>query len=152
MRRNATLLNIFLTTVAIFIITVPDTKAQPEREILENEKQILKRWVNRDVWGFLESLSNDATYFDEGTNLKLKGIEEIKEYILPWDGKIYVPKHEFVNADIKILGSTGLLTYNLYNFNEKGDTTLVWNCTEIYEKRDNNWKIIHSHWSIVNNK
>ena len=71
---------------------------------------------------------------------------------MPFNGKIFVHRHEFTNVQVKVKEDLGFLTYNLYNFNENGDTTLLWNCTEVYEKINKNWKITHSHWSIVKTK
>nr|WP_319999243.1 nuclear transport factor 2 family protein [uncultured Draconibacterium sp.] len=117
--------------------------------ILETEKQALNEWGNRNVWGYLNLFASDATYFDTSTKMKLTGSEAIKSYTAPWNGSIYVPRHEMINVDIKVAGNVGVLSYNLYNFNESNDTTALWNSSEIYEKIDGNWKIIHSHWSLV---
>lgn len=126
-----------------------DNPENPSEIILRKEKDALKRWVNRDIWGYLDLYAEDVTYFDETTNEKIKGYESIKNYYAPWDGKIYVPKYEMFNVDVKVIDNTGILTYNLYNFNENGDTTVIWNSSEIYQKINGDWKIVHSHWSAV---
>lgn len=117
--------------------------------ILETEKGALDKWINRNVWGYLDLFAENATYFDTATKIQLIGYKSIKDYIEPWDGKIYAPGYEMVNVDIKVDGNIGVLTYNLYNFNESGDTTALWNSSEIYQKIKGEWKIIHSHWSLV---
>lgn len=148
---------ISLSTVFIFLAfwLVNFNGSKPEDDaniILNKEKAALTKWANRDVWGYLNLFAEDATYFDPGTKMKLRGYESIKDYIAPWDGKVYSPSYEIINRDIRIIEKTGILTYNLYNFDEKGDTTALWNSTEIYQKIKGNWKIVHSHWSLVKRK
>ncbi len=126
---------------------IGDSKA-----ILETEKQALDKWINRNVWCYLNLFAPYATYFDQTTKMKLIGFDAIKAYIEPWDGKIYAPRYEMINVDIKVIGNVGVLSYNLYNFNESNDTTALWNSSEIYEKINGDWKIIHSHWSLVDLK
>lgn len=137
------------------LITIGITKLDAQvftgeaKVILETEKQAMNKWINRNVWGYLNLFAEESTYFDNTTKLKLNGFEAIKAYIAPWDGRIYGAGYKMVNVDIKVNCNTGILTYNLYNFNEVKDTTALWNSTEIYQKIDGNWKIIHSHWSLV---
>jgi hypothetical protein len=41
-----------------------------------------------------------------------------------------------------------VLTYNLQSFS--GETIWKENCTEVYRlEEDDEWKIIHSHWSLT---
>ena len=120
--------------------------------ILDTEKGALDKWINRNVWGYLDLFAENATYFDTSTKMQLIGYKAIKDYIAPWDGKIYAPRYEMQNIDIKVNGNIGVLTYNLYDFNESNDTTALWNSSEIYQKIEGEWKIIHSHWSLVDLK
>lgn len=91
----------------------------PEKIILSKENEALKRWGNSDVWGYLNLFTQDASYFDQGTKLKLSGYEAIKSYIAPSNGKIYVPGYKMANVDVKVDGNIGILTYNIYNLDEK---------------------------------
>ncbi len=154
MKRNVTISIFVLLFISIIWATNFNGKKAQNAEdiILQKEKEALTKWGNRNVWGYLNLFAKDATYFDTGTKFKLKGYEAIESYIAPWNGKIYVPDYKMTNVDVKVDGNVGVLTYNVYNFNEKGDTTELWNSTEIYRRTDGDWKIIHSHWSLVNRK
>ena len=143
---------IVLIGVVWFVALIGADNETPEEIIIKNENEALQRWGNRDVWGYLNLFTEDASYYDPNTKVKLNGYEAIKSYIVPWNGKIYVPSYKMVNIDVKVDGNIGVLTYNIYNFNEKGDTTELWNSKEIYEKIKDDWKILHSHWSIVKRK
>lgn len=148
--------NVFLFFAVILTLCSSQSFGQEytgeSKIILETEKQALDKWINRNVWGYLNIFASDATYFDQSTKMKLIGFDAVKAYIEPWNGKIYAPRYEMINIDIKVIGNVGVLNYNLYNFNESNDTTALWNSTEIYEKKNGNWKIIHSHWSLVDLK
>ena len=150
MKKSTIITPIFIMLSILSCKNVDNTKTKDT--IVQIEKEALERWLNRDVYGYLDLFSENATYIDEGTKLKLNGLDTIKKYIEPWQGKIYVPRYEIIKPTVKLSGDFGILTYNLYNFNEQGDTILIWNCTELYEKIKKEWKISHSHWSIVRQK
>ena len=152
MKKNRIITVISITGVFIFVwlLVFQGTNPQkPSEIILEKEKKALDKWCNRNVWGYLDLFTKDATYFDNSTKMKLTGFEAIKDYIAPRNGKIYAPRYEMTNVDVKVIDNVGILTYNLYDFNEKGDTTACWNSTEIYQKIGDDWKITHAHWSLI---
>ncbi len=124
----------------------PKTSDAPA-ELLKIENNALKRWASGDVYGFIELFTEDFTYFDNVTKSKLSGREAAEKYLKPAYKTFSIHSFEMVNVDIKMSGDIGILTYNLCEFNSKGDTTSVWNSTEIYQKTGNEWKITHSHWS-----
>ena len=148
--RHLTLISTVATLIFLWLLMFQgNNPGNPSEIILKKEKDALDKWLNRSVWGYLDLFTKDATYFDNATKMKLKGFEAIKNYIAPWDGKIYAPNYMMTNVDVKVVDNLGILTYNLYNFNEKGDTTVRWNSTEIYQKVGDDWKITHSHWSLI---
>ena len=124
----------------------------PSEIIIKQEKDALDRWNSRDVWGYLNLFAEDASYFDNTTKKKLQGYKEIKDYIAPFNGQIYCPKYEMKNIDVAVERNMAVLSYNLYNFNEQGDTIMIWNSSEAYQKIEGEWKIIHAHWSVTSKK
>jgi ketosteroid isomerase-like protein len=50
-------------------------------------------------------------------------------------------------------GDLAVLTFNLVNHGAQlGDgpkSTVRWNSTEVFQRLDGRWKIVHSHWSYV---
>jgi ketosteroid isomerase-like protein len=50
-------------------------------------------------------------------------------------------------------GDTAVLTFNLVDYGGRiGSglkTTTRWNCTEVFQRIDGAWKIVHSHWSYT---
>jgi len=126
-----------------------DKTEKPEEIIIKKEKAQLDKWTNRNVWGYLDLMAKDVTYFDNETKVKLIGFEAVKKYIAPFDGKNYAYSYKMENVGVVVSNDIGVLSFNFYSFNEKGDTTSKWNTTEVYRLVENDWKIIHGHWSLA---
>lgn len=64
-------------------------------------------------------------------------------------GKVVMDKFEMINPIVQLTDTIAVLTYNLHSYS--GDNLWKENCTEVYRLENNNeWKIIHSHWSLTN--
>lgn len=130
--------------------SIMNTVKSIEEIVYEKETASLNRWIRGDVWGFINLFSEDGTYFDQGTKQRVDGKKAIENYLSPFNGKIYSFKYEILNKKIIVEENIAILTYNLKNINEKNEVTHNWCSTEIYKFEDNDWKLQHSHWSIIN--
>jgi ketosteroid isomerase-like protein len=121
--------------------------------ILALECAALERWGKGDPGGFLEVYATDITYFDPLTARRIDGLPAMADYYNPWIGKIHVPRYEMLNPQVVIDGEMALLTYNLVNYlrDKQGNESVgtCWNSTTVYQRRDGQWKAIHSHWSFT---
>ena len=74
-------------------------------------------------------------------------------YYRPWVGKIHIARYDMRNPQVVVEGNMALLTYNLVNYirDPQGVESVGsrWNSTTVYRRRDNSWKVIHSHWSFT---
>ena len=116
--------------------------------IIALETEALHAWHKGNPSPFLELYAKDFTYFDPAMELRLDGLEQIKELYESMRGKIKMDNFEIVNPRVQVADSMAVLTYNLHSYAGKS----VWkeNCTEVYRLEENNkWKIIHSHWSLT---
>lgn len=52
-----------------------------------------------------------------------------------------------INPVVQILPDAAVLSYNLTSYIDTGESK--WNCTEVYKKDGELWKIVHVHWSYV---
>jgi ketosteroid isomerase-like protein len=56
---------------------------------------------------------------------------------------------------VAVYGNIAVLTYNYHSLKRNADgkleRTSFFNTTEVYRLMDNEWKIVHSHWSFINN-
>ena len=113
--------------------------------ILAKEQATLDRWYNGDPIGFIDNSWEDVTYFDASINARADGIEAFKKILTPIIGQIHVPAHKFDKSLVQVFGDIAILTFtDVFNIKE---STSRWHATEIYQRRGNDWKLIHSHWT-----
>jgi ketosteroid isomerase-like protein len=121
--------------------------------IVALERAALDRWGKGDPGGYLDSSAASATYFDPLIPLRIDGLSALRDYYGPVTGTIAVDRYDMLNPHVVVAGQMALLTFNLVNY--KGRTTAEesvssrWNCTEAYQRFEEGWKIVHSHWSFT---
>lgn len=130
----------------------PGDDFQPET-IVALERGALDRWGKGDPQGFFEIMAPDQTYFDPMTSKRIDGHDAVKRYIAPFTGKIRIEKADMIDPKVQRSGDLAVLTFNLVDYGAQMDggpkTTARWNATEVYQRLDGTWKIVHSHWSYV---
>jgi uncharacterized protein (TIGR02246 family) len=121
--------------------------------IIAMERAALDRWGKGDPQGFFEIMASDQTYFDHMTERRIDGQPDLKRYMAPFTGKIKIERIEMINPRIQQSGDIAVLTFNLNDYAAQvGDgpkTTARWNSTEVFQRINGSWKIIHSHWSLL---
>jgi len=121
--------------------------------ILSLEKGAMERWRNGDPWGFVEISAEDMTYVDPGLTKPILGLEEFKPYMKQLEGKIRYQGSEFIAPKVVVVGDAAVLSYNYRSSLLTPEGTIIsqtpWNATEVYFRRDDQWKIVHTHWSYV---
>lgn len=150
MLKSKTLLAGFLLMVWMINFNGKLNMDKTAEQLIEKEKAALDRWIKGDVWGYLELFAKDASYIDQTTSLKLNGYKSIEDYIAPFNGKIFAHEYEMTNVSSIVNDNLCILAFNLYIFNEQRDTIALWNTTEVFKNYNSEWKIAHSHWSLVN--
>jgi ketosteroid isomerase-like protein len=127
-----------------------------EDAILFLEKQAMERWRNGDPWGFVEISAGDISYVDPGLTRPIFGLEEYKDYMKQLEGKVHYQKSEFIDPKVVTFGDAAVLTYNYKSsvLTPEGTVTsqTPWNATEVYFRREGQWKIVHNHWSFIEHK
>jgi len=125
---------------------------QPET-IIALERGALERWGKGDPQGFFDIMAFDQTYFDPMTDKRIDGQDALKKYMAPFAGKIKIERVEMIDPKVQRSGDLAVLTFNLVDYGAQlGDgpkTTARWNSTEVYQRFNGSWKIVHSHWSYV---
>jgi len=127
-----------------------------EDTILSLENQAMERWRNGDSWGFVELSAEDITYVDPGLGTPITGLEEYKAYRKKIEGKVHYQGSEFIDPKIVTIGDAAVLSYNYRSSEFSPDGKVLnqtpWNATEVYFRRDGQWKIVHTHWSFIMHK
>jgi uncharacterized protein (TIGR02246 family) len=121
--------------------------------IIAMERAALDRWGKGDPQGFFEIMASNQTYFDPTTEKRIDGQSDLKQYMAPFTGKIKIERVEMIDPKVQQSGDMAVLTFNLIDYGAQvgngPKTTARWNSTEVYQRINDSWKIIHSHWSFV---
>lgn len=124
--------------------------------ILSLERGINERWNKGDVDGALAMYSEDATYFDPLTEMRLDGRKVVEAYFRQFfEGKLHILRNEFPNPQVIVSdgGDLAVLHYNVVNIvpdgqgGEKQGTP--WNSTQVYRLVDGQWRVVHVNWSFT---
>ncbi len=124
--------------------------------ILSLEQGINQRWNKGDVDGALEMYSEDVTYFDPLTEMRLEGRKAVEAYFRQFfEGKLNILRNEFPNPQVIVSdgGDLAILNYNLLNIVPDGQggakPGTPWNSTQVYRLIDGQWRIVHVNWSFT---
>jgi RNA polymerase sigma factor (sigma-70 family) len=121
--------------------------------IIALEKGALNRWGKGDPAGYFEIIGDAETYFDPTTEKRLDGLSALRQHIAPFTGKIRIDRVEMIDPKVQRVGDLAVLTFNLSDYGASiGDapkSDARWNSTEVFQRIDGKWKIVHSHWSYV---
>ncbi len=154
---------IFLTVFLLFIgFTVaaafcagsrPTADRFDPQEIIALEHGALDRWGKGDPKGYLEIYAQEVTYFDPMLEKRTDGLEAMRKYYAPITGKIKVDRYDMIDPKVQRVGDLAVLTFNLTDYGAQfaggPKTTARWNSTEVYQRINGSWKIVHSHWSYT---
>jgi ketosteroid isomerase-like protein len=114
--------------------------------ILALERAALQRWGQGDPEGFLEISAPAVTYFDPFTDRRLDGIAALRALYGQLRGKIRIDHFEIVDPRVQVAGDGAVLTYRFKSYG--GEGSMHWNTTEVYQRDESGWKIIHTHWAL----
>ena len=127
-----------------------------EEIIMSLENGAMERWRKGDPLGWTEISAEEVIYIDPGLTKQIEGLEAYKNYLKQFEGKINYQVSEFMDPKIKRYGNLAVLTYNYRDAKTETDGSIIeqslWNTTEVYCLLDGEWKIIHTHWSYINQK
>ena len=145
-----------IAAVFVLLAVVSPARAadDPVRDhIIALERGAIERWGKGDPQGFLGLMSNDETYFDPGAPKRVDGLEALRQYFAPFAGKISIERFELIDPKVQRHGDIAVLTFNLVDYGGQlgggPKSTVRWNTTEIYQRINGQWKIVHSHWSYT---
>ena len=62
-------------------------------------------------------------------------------------GQIHVDRYEMIHPKVQLCGEAAVLTYNFAGY-AKGKV-YRWNCSEVYRRTPDGWRIIQTHWSLT---
>lgn len=125
-----------------------DWAEEVRREIVAMECAALERWGKGDPSGFLEICARDVVYFDPSLERRIDGIEALTSYYEGLRGTVSFDRFELINPLVKLVGDTAVLTFNYASYGASGVPSR-WNCTEVFRRMAEGWRITQTHWSYT---
>ena len=120
----------------------------PALEIIAMERDALERGAKGDVDAFLNISGPDVVYFDPYLERRIDGLAALKEY---YHKSAKPPEEEFdielINPKVQTAGDVAVLTFNYKSVGRRTGRVQRWNCTEVYRRTAQGWRIIQTHWS-----
>jgi ketosteroid isomerase-like protein len=123
------------------------TEDKDAATIIAMERAALDRWCHGDPSGFLDICAPDVVYFDPTLDRRLDGLEALTRLYESVRGRIYASRQELLNPKVQLCGDAGVLTFNFVS--ESDGEIHRWNCTEVYRRTPDGWRIIQTHWSFT---
>ena len=119
-----------------------------EAQIVAIEQAALRRWCAGDPSGFLEICDDDVVYFDPFLDRRLDGLAALTAYYESLRGKVSAARFEMLDPKVQRIGDAAVLTFNFVS--DRGDEdALRWNCTEVFRRCGETWKLAQTHWSFT---
>jgi ketosteroid isomerase-like protein len=122
-------------------------------EVMALESAAMERWRKGDPWGFIEISAPEVTYFDTGTPRRINGREALAAEYAQRAGKILYDVMDFVDPRVQVCGDMAVLAYRFLSTWLNPDGSIAqrtpWNCTEVLVRSGGQWRIVHTHWSLI---
>jgi hypothetical protein len=116
-------------------------------DVLALERAALDRWGKGDPDGYLEINAADVSYFDPFVERRVDGLPALTEWYAQVRGKIKIDRDQIVDPRVQVIGDAAILTFQFDSHGSEG--VMHWNCTEVYRRFLDAWKIVHTHWSFA---
>ena len=122
-----------------------DSNAEAEREILALERQAMEGWLKGDPDPLLAISDTEITYVHVMTDKRLDGLPAVKALFEAYRGRPLFDSYEITDPKVQLSGETAVLTYHFVSHN--GSVERHWNATQVYQRKKEGWRVIHTHWS-----
>jgi hypothetical protein len=124
-----------------------DSHAQIERELVALERAAMDGWLQGDPGPMLAAADPDITFFHVMTGQRLDGVAAVQGLYAAYRGRPLYDSYRIDNPKVQASGDMAVLTYQLVTRN--GDVTRKWNATQVYQRKNAAWKVIHTHFSAA---
>ena len=107
-------------------------------------------WLKGDPGPELAICDPEITYIHEVVGKRLDGLPALKEMFASYGGRPLFESYEILSPKVWADSDMAVLTYQLAEQNN--GVTRYWYATNVYRKRSEGWRVIHSHWSAANER
>ena len=136
-----------IAAAACGIMAAADETDATGHEILALERKALDGWQTGNPDPLLAISDPDITSFHVMTGKRLDGLPAVKELFERYRGTPLFDAYEMADPKIQAAGDIAVLTYILVQ--HMGAATSRWNATQVYQRKKDGWRVIHSHWSAT---
>ncbi len=117
------------------------------QELLALERKAMDGWLKGNPDPHLAILDPTVTFLHEVTGKRVEGIAAVAEIYGQYRGVPLFDSYEILDPKVQAVGDVAVLTYVLVQHN--GDVIRNWNGTQVYWRKKEGWRLIHSHWSAA---
>jgi hypothetical protein len=117
------------------------------QEVLALERQAMDGWLKGNPDPQLAISDPQITYIHAVVEKRVEGLAALRELYERYRGKPLFDSYEILNPKIQEAGDMAVLTYQLSR--RIGSATTYWNATQVYCRKKEGWRVIHTHWSAV---
>ena len=129
------------------VLAAADGNEATAREVLALERTTLDGWQMGNPDPLLAISDPEITYFHVVTDKRLDGLPAVRALFEGYRGRPLFDSYEMADPKVQSSGDTAVLTYTLVR--HVGTATTRWNATQVYQRKKEGWRIIHSHWSAT---
>jgi ketosteroid isomerase-like protein len=129
------------------VLAAADENEAAAREVLALERKTLDGWQAGNPDPLLAISDPDITYFHVVTEKRLDGLPALKALFEGYRGKPLFDSYEMAEPKVQASGDIAVLTYILVR--HVGSAISRWNATQVYQRKKEGWRIVHSHWSAT---
>ena len=124
-----------------------EDEATALQELLQQERDVLDFYFAESDSSTYVAMyaADDVTYIDPSSGGILEN-QAAKDYLLGFTGFIPPFTYEITDASVNLSGDTAVFTFNVEMFSD-GAPVGAWNTTEIHQRAEDGWEMIHAHWS-----
>jgi ketosteroid isomerase-like protein len=122
-------------------------------ELMRLESAAMERYRKGDPLAFCALSLPSVTYFDSGTPHRLEGLAALKEEMGRQAGQTSYDVMEFIEPIVQVHRDAAVLFYRFFSTTLRPDGSVAhrqaWNCTEVFTRTNSQWRIAHTHWSLI---
>ncbi|MCK5442935.1 MAG: nuclear transport factor 2 family protein [Maribacter sp.] len=121
-----------------------------EQLILEKEKDAFNSYAAGSFTGFTKHYDDEVTYL--GARNRIDGLPAMRAYTARLDsiGAISKHRYEVINPKVQVYQDMAIITLQYHPYSSDNTPETKWKATSVYALMDNDWKVVHAHWSVLN--
>ena len=102
-------------------------------------------WLKGDPDTQLAISDPEITYIHAVVDKRVDGLAALKELYEQYRGMPLFDSYEILDPRVQEAGDLAVLTYRLSR--RIGSAATFWNATQVYCRKKEGWRVIHTHWS-----